>query len=614
MKTVSFDIFDTCFSRTCGRPSMVFDIVGKKAVGDKATITDIADFRRIRIRGEKKARKISQNEDVTIKEIYEQCDFSGLTSLSSIELINIEIDVEKDVLKPIWSTLELVKKFHNSNVRIIYISDMYLPSSLIKELLVKYGFWGERDRLYVSSEVGLTKASGNLFRYIRNDLNIKSIWRHYGDNIHSDLFMPLRFGIGGTKVKYGYSLLQNKMVNLDFDPTTSIMKKVAGISHSLSISQPLTSRLLFATDIISPLYVSFTYNVLTDARRKGIKRLFFLARDGYVLFLISREMAKLFPDVETKYLYVSRKALYLAGLENTSREEIEKILPKGKTCSEEYFDNLQIDVEGLTYEDYHKKGMPSNLQEKLERQWREQKELVLKYFIQEGLADNKLSVGIVDIRGKRNSQRCINTILKKNNYHEVYGYYLEADTNRVIPQKPDEYKAWLMGDYHLGPNFKYMSGTGVLLEKYFCLSRAKRTAYYKEDSEGRICPVFEEGEYLPKLYEDIGNLNQKICINFCHAYIDNFLYEKSEDIFNYSMAIISFFSEKLPKQYLKALCFIKFNESSFKSTSIIKKLSFKNISKRDYVWFRGSLALTSPTLLKCYDGFVLLKKWLSQRI
>ena len=614
MKTISFDIFDTCFSRTCGSPSLVFDIVGKKAIGEKATITDIADFRRIRILGEKKARKLSQKEDVTISQIYEQCDFSGLTTLSSIDLINIEISVEREVLKPIWNTLEKITKYHDKNIIIIYISDMYLPSSVIKELLVKNGFWKEGDMLYVSSDVGLTKASGNLFRYIRKELNIKNTWCHYGDNFHSDLYIPFKLGIWGTKVKYDYSPLQRKMINLDFSPAISIMKKVAGISHSLSLSQPMTPRLLFATDIISPLYVSFTYNVLADARRKGIQRLYFLARDGYVIYQISKEMALLFPDIETKYLYVSRKSLYLAGLENISLEEVRKILPKEKTNNEEYFDNLQIDVEGLTYEEFYKTGIPSNLLEKLNKQWRRQKELVLGYFIQEGLADNNARVGIVDIRGKRNSQICINSILRKNNYKEIYGYYLEADTNRLIPKKQDEYKAWFFGDYHLGPNYNFMSWTGILLEKYFCISQAKRTAYYAEDSEGNICPVFEEGEYLPQLYDDIGKLNEKICINFCRAYMENQLYEKSEEIFNFSMAIISFFSDKLPNQYLKALCNIEFSESSFRSTSIIRKLRYINLSTRDYIWFRGSLALTSPTLLKCYDGFVQFKNWLSQRL
>lgn len=44
---------------------------------------------------------------------------------------------------------------------------MYLPSDFLKSLLQRFGFWEEGDRIYVSGEIGLTKYSGNLFRYVQ---------------------------------------------------------------------------------------------------------------------------------------------------------------------------------------------------------------------------------------------------------------------------------------------------------------------------------------------------------------------------------------------------------------------------------------------------------------
>lgn len=65
------------------------------------------------------------------------------------------------------------------------------------------------------------------------------------------------------------------------------------------------------TDIVTaPVLFNYVWWVLSEAKKRGCKRLYFLARDGYVLEKIAQKFVIQFDlDIECKYLYCSRKSL-----------------------------------------------------------------------------------------------------------------------------------------------------------------------------------------------------------------------------------------------------------------------------------------------------------------
>ncbi len=66
-----------------------------------------------------------------------------------------------------------------------------------------------------------------------------------------------------------------------------------------------TSRNVFA-----PVLNSFVLYVINDAMKRGIKKIYFLARDAYFYYLIAERYVKRFDlDIQCKYLYVSRLSL-----------------------------------------------------------------------------------------------------------------------------------------------------------------------------------------------------------------------------------------------------------------------------------------------------------------
>ena len=70
--------------------------------------------------------------------------------------------------------------------------------------------------------------------------------------------------------------------------------------------------------------------VLTSAQKAGIKRLYFLARDGYQMFLLAKSMvAKYNLEIECRYLYVSRYAIRIPEYHLSGEKCLEYICSGG---------------------------------------------------------------------------------------------------------------------------------------------------------------------------------------------------------------------------------------------------------------------------------------------
>ena len=574
--------------------------MAREVLGDDLTPAQLADFRYMRESAEKKARATVISEDVTISQIYSYFDTSWLGGISINELIEKEMLIEKSVLRPIQKTKSIIEKFHSEGFPICYISDMYLPSIFFKDLLEKYGFWKEGDKIFVSCEIGKSKSTGNLFQYIKRTENLSyKEWKHFGDNRHSDYIVPKRLGISCVCHEFKYSYYQEKTKLNNLCVYENYIGRVAGISRSICLGGTDDYFCKFAADIIAPLYVSFVFSILVDSQRRGITRLFFLARDGYILYQIAAHLQELFPSIELRYLFVSRKSLYLPSLDEITESSVSEILiDSNKASVPEYLDNLQLNKSDI--QRYENEQSLSSLLSSIKRNWEEQSELVIEYFKQQGMASNESSVAIVDIRGKRNCQRCINKILRKNNYNDVFAYYLEANANRVFPVTADEYMAFFFSDFVRGQNFDNMSTSVFLLERYFCLSDQLRTAGYKKDNNDSVIPVFDV-ENIPRVYKQIESINKKACILFCDAYVINKLYKFNLEILNSSLAIFSSFAKKPRREYLSVLTVVRFSETKYMEKRIIGMLTPKRLKNNQIKWIRGSLMYMCPVFLFLYD-------------
>lgn len=178
---ISFDIFDTLIKRDVVNPVDVFYHVGSEVLLDEAEATR---FKERRIKSERDARKKVDNGEVTLIDIYRE--LFRYYGIKACILKEKEIDFELHHCAPREKWAKLLKAFKEKGEKVILISDMYLPSSVISQMLVRCGIT-EYDALYVSNEYGCDKVSGKLYEIARDQEKMDGCSHlHYGDSIRAD--------------------------------------------------------------------------------------------------------------------------------------------------------------------------------------------------------------------------------------------------------------------------------------------------------------------------------------------------------------------------------------------------------------------------------------------
>ena len=130
-KTYSFDIFDTCLVRKCGCPDNLFRLWADRALGE-VDLSYLKELVNSRLNAEKMARKELGKEDVTLDDIYRHLCLESFPNLTIPILKQLELDVESENLSPVRHVLDLIRDYRKKSGRILFISDMYLPSDFLR--------------------------------------------------------------------------------------------------------------------------------------------------------------------------------------------------------------------------------------------------------------------------------------------------------------------------------------------------------------------------------------------------------------------------------------------------------------------------------------------------
>jgi predicted HAD superfamily hydrolase len=515
----SFDVFDTCLSRTTGLPSGVFYLMAKSVMPEGSGIPLLYEFVNARLKAERRARVMTvpgNKEDITLEEIYFHFDME-VDGHSRERLMELELQTEASVLRPIYTTLEMIRDARRKGARIIFVSDIYLPEKFVKARLLEHGLYEEGDGLYISSTVGLIKSTGRMFDHIASvEKVLFSSIRHLGDHEFSDLRVPVSKGIRSSLADTAMNRFEFAWNNSAYSHSVPYdIYFMSGIARSVRLSRPKDVHDSIVTDAIAAIFVPFVHWILSDAQRRGIRRLYFLARDGYMLYEIAKILSPYFPDIRLQYLYGSRRAFYLAGIRDASPDEIQWIFPSalyGKTPRQMLM-RINADVELITPAMARKGVSPDfpdvqlthdtfllflellneeGSRNALLRLAASQRSIVRDYFRQEGLCDD-VPCGIVDIGWSRFCQRSMNVILEPNN---VFGYFFGVFDDRVSVADAGDYAAMFYPEefYNDLCNRNIVTNDFLLiLEQFFTLSDQQSTIGFTRAAEG-IVPVFE-GEY-----------------------------------------------------------------------------------------------------------------------
>lgn len=295
-KIISFDIFDTLLLRPYVKPTDLFLHLQK-------LYTQENDFCALRIQAEQEARKKQPNkEDINIYQIYEEID----TKYKHI--MPLEIALEKQVLTVNKQMKEAYDLALSLGKQVIIISDMYLTKEILEDILQSKGY-KHYSNFYVSSEFGVTKHSGNLFKHVIKDLDISpDNILHIGDNMHADYKAAIRHNIN--------AVCTPKVIDSLFDANKQAKIYYSNNSNSLgaSIILGVLSINLACLDenywrklgymFGGPLAYAYSQWLFQQAEKDDIKDLLFIARDGYSLEKVFNIVSN--NSINTHYMYAAR--------------------------------------------------------------------------------------------------------------------------------------------------------------------------------------------------------------------------------------------------------------------------------------------------------------------
>ena len=481
----SFDVFDTLISRTTATPRGIFALMKDRLIeernssGLEAYVID--NFFELRIHGEELARKAGTFqgiEEVTLRDIYKAMAVCGCLEEGQMEyLCRLEQETEIANVIGINENIRRLKELCKQGERVILISDMYLPEETIREMLLQADDIFKKIPLYVSSAYGCRKTTGKLYRLVQKMEQVSfEDWTHIGDNLQQDIEIPYGLGIRVELVSrvqisdFEKELLQKyeddsrlqlmigtavRTVSTaqDTETCSEDWKVTAGRStQEAGKEQPgILDAYHIGCRYAGPILYGYAEWIVEQATKKNIKRLYFIARDGYLVkqitdMILEREEL----EITTSYIYGSRKAWRMPSLSWEHYNLYQLILwshLRRITTLEDYAAVLHIPLQGLyeylpgtlaknpannrvshqemefiswkLSEDEHFKAY--HLQ-KLEKE----RALSQRYLAQEiDITDDNFA--FVDVSGGGLTQGCLRELMKDRYHKPIHTFFFKID-------------------------------------------------------------------------------------------------------------------------------------------------------------------------------------------
>lgn len=514
---ISFDMFDTLVKRDCFSPIELFRFIEKKL---DQNFHKPSHFLKLRIQAEKKARLMSKSEEITIDGIYRYLQ----TNFSSEVLVQVqqwELEYEfslcqmNPAIKPIYDYCI------SHNKKILIVTDIYLPESLIKNILKKLRI--QYDSLFVSSTYMMTKACGTLFKKVLNSLSISSTdIIHIGDNANSDYAMPMKMGINAIHIDKDSK--QNFFIDKKaYKDNSSYADLCSFISNHVSnkiIPNSLKNieNYFFQSgyEVEGPVLYGFVTWLQKELKKEKITKVYFLSRDGQIMQKAYNKLHDQFPN---DYMYASRKALIIPTIwMNPELQDIQHIMfwpragtiysflnkiglvpeeftglfvNKGFDCKKKYvYSDLWRNDDFISiYNDFIKEKAMTNSKQAYD--------LLVLYLKQLHFSHK---VAIVDIGWFGHMQAALQKVIEASRLPiELYGYYIGLRPNSPLLESIHA-KGYLFDKNRNPQNSAKEASFNALVEALFTANHGT-TKSYKWDGE-KIAPVLEKWEYKEEILQN----------------------------------------------------------------------------------------------------------------
>ena len=327
----SFDIFDTLIRRKSQTPFSIFYYMQKMMMSNTQLPLPaylIDNWVRIRSQAEYDVRdsyaktQFERNSDkleITFNDLYNQLQLHLNLSEQQINYLKkLEIDAEIAHIEPIPERINRLLQLKEAGNDVILMSDMYLPKSVILQMLEKADPRLLGIELYLSTEIGHQKSTGKLFKHIffKNKYNY-SRWVHYGDNVKADGTSPRQFNIQtfvhhpDSFIKFESAMIESMSARVRYDAylLAAQWQRFRTQTVKSSKSNLEFDQKYYAYAYAGSALVPYVHWSILDALQRGYETLYFISRDGHFLKQIADQIiaTRNYP-IKTDFIYGSRQA------------------------------------------------------------------------------------------------------------------------------------------------------------------------------------------------------------------------------------------------------------------------------------------------------------------
>ena len=330
---ISFDFFDTLFTRLSTRPDDAQSAVGHMLFCE-GLLPAGPDFLTLRKQAEANARRIKGRGDVNTTEIYAAWgEVASWPTAAIARAEALEREIETRVLVPRKSVIDLARDLARRGKRLIIISDTYFDAAFIWDILTIHQLTNIFTEIFASSETGYRKdsreANGAVWYWIKTHYCIDGKkFLHIGDNEHSDMQIPCDLGLNAMGLINTGVLADLRKCPMppawrearsdwrDGVLLGPLVARVGGDAFAPSLSSAFEFKDArdFGYCILGPIAFAFMSWLYRRAKENRIDRFYFLARGAYFLHELYEELRSLEPGLPAShYLKVSRRAVLPAA-------------------------------------------------------------------------------------------------------------------------------------------------------------------------------------------------------------------------------------------------------------------------------------------------------------
>lgn len=323
VRILSLDIFDTLLTRpVVDDPRDIFHLVAAK-VDDALGL----DFIALRWHAEKELG----DPYATLDDIYAHIQRRhGLSPELAARLKKEEMLCERTLLQPRPDMLELCRAAQAAGKRIVAVSDMYLPSSFLLEVLHEKGF-AAVEAVYVSAEHKARKSdSGALFDIMLCKEQVEAAHvLHMGDHLRSDVAIPLSKGMAAVHIPSVRQMLRARggdmaAVLVETARQDPLWGLLLGQALDQIFARPECSpetldrcpdTAAISRLALGPLVTTLCLKARDIAMHEGYPRVYYASRDGWLPSRVHAVLQKKLGGPEGVYFHAGRRAYFpfLAG-------------------------------------------------------------------------------------------------------------------------------------------------------------------------------------------------------------------------------------------------------------------------------------------------------------